>query len=161
MMNQFLLTYTAVIDTPPGRLAIRTDDSALIGLDYVDHRAPLKEPYTPMARDVVKQLQQYFRKFRFEFELPLRLDGTAHQQKVWQVLCNIAPGDTMTYGELATRIQSGARAVGNSCRRNPISIIVPCHRVVAAAGIGGYGGQVDGKVLDRKRWLLNHEGVRA
>lgn len=156
-----MLAYTAVIDAPPGRLAIRTNDSALIGLDYVDHRTTLKEPHTPMAREVVKQLQQYFRNSRFDFELPLRLDGTAHQQKVWQVLCEIAPGDTMTYGELATRIKSGARAVGNSCRRNPISIVVPCHRVVAVAGIGGYGGQVDGKVLDRKRWLLNHEGVRA
>ncbi len=64
----------------------------------------------------------------------------------------------MTYGGLATKLGSGARAVGNACRQNPISIIIPCHRVVAANGLGGYAGHTQGKVLDRKRWLLTHEG---
>jgi len=152
-----MAVYSAVIDAPPGRLAIQTSDSRLVGIDYVDQRTSLKKPLTPIAKEVVNQLQQYFRNAEYSFDLPLQFDGTSHQQRVWQTLLNIKSGKTMTYGELATRIKSGARAVGNSCRRNPISIVIPCHRVVAANGIGGYGGHVDGNVLDRKRWLLKHE----
>ena len=151
--------YTAVIDTPPGRLAIRADDGRLTGIDFVDKRTALMSPQNPLASEVTDQLQQYFHDPAFVFDLPVLLDGTEHQQKVWQQLVKIRPGHTMTYGELASRIGSGARAVGNSCRHNPISIVIPCHRVVASTGIGGYGGHVDGKVLDRKYWLLRHEGI--
>jgi methylated-DNA-[protein]-cysteine S-methyltransferase len=149
--------FSAVIDTPPGRLAITTDKEFLLGIAYVDRRTALQGPATELARDAVEQLQRYFSDPTFRFNLPLHTAGTAHQQKVWRQLQTIEPGETMTYGELATSIGSGARAVGNSCRHNPISIVIPCHRVVAANGIGGYGGHVDGKVLDRKYWLLRHE----
>jgi len=154
-----MVAYTAVIDTPPGRLAISTDNSRLTGIDFVDRRTALMQPQVSIAREVINQLQQYFRHSAFVFDLPVSLDGTVHQQKVWRVLSRIRSGNTMTYGELAARIKSGARAVGNSCRRNPVPIVIPCHRVVASSGIGGYAGHVDGKVLDRKRWLLRHEGI--
>jgi len=122
----------------------------LIGLEYVDGRTSLKSPQTTMAKEVTSQLKQYFKHPEFEFELPLLIDGSRHQRQVWQVLRQIKSGETMTYGQLADKIKSGARAVGNSCRRNPISIVIPCHRVVAASGIGGYGGHVGGDVLQRK-----------
>jgi len=131
----------------------------LIGLDYVDRRTLLKQPVTPMAGEVISQLKQYFKQSGYEFNLPLQFDGTSHQHKVWQALRQIKSGETTTYGQLADKIKSGARAVGNSCRHNPISIVIPCHRVVAASGIGGYGGHVDGEVLQRKHWLLKHEGL--
>ena len=153
------VSYAAVIDTPPGRLAISTDEGCLVGIDYVDNRTSLLEPATQLARTVVHQLGQYFNDPCYRFDLPLMTSGSSHQEKVWKQLRSIKPGDTMTYGQLAVRIGSGARAVGNSCRQNPVPIIIPCHRVVAASGIGGYGGHVNGKVLGRKHWLLEHEGA--
>ena len=159
-MTQATAADITVIDTPPGRLAIQTANDILTGIDYVDNRTALSGPATLFAREVVKQLKSYFNDGNFVFDLPLKLGGTSHQQKVWQQLRKIRSGDTMTYGDLASRIKSGARAVGNSCRHNPIPIVVPCHRVVAASGIGGYGGHVKGKVLDRKHWLLRHEGLK-
>ena len=154
-----MVAYSAVIDTPPGRLAIQTTDNALTGLEYVDKRSPLKQPQTPMAKEVISQLKQYFKQSGFDFDLPLQFDGTQHQNRVWQALRRIKSGNIITYGKLAANIKSGARAVGNSCRRNPIPIIIPCHRVVAASGIGGYAGHIDGEVLQRKHWLLQHEGL--
>ena len=153
------MSFSAVIDTPPGRLAITTDDYNLLAIDYVDKRTALQQPDGELACTTVEQLQRYFQDPAYTFRLPLKMAGTPHQLKVWEHLQRIKPGQTLTYGELALHINSGARAVGNSCRRNPISIIVPCHRVVSAHGIGGYGGHVSGKVLDRKSWLLRHERV--
>jgi methylated-DNA-[protein]-cysteine S-methyltransferase len=85
--------------------------------------------------------------------------GTAFQQRVWRALCDIPAGETRTYGELAKMLNSAPRAVGQACRRNPLPILVPCHRVVSAQGIGGYDGADAGVELQRKRWLLCHEGV--
>jgi methylated-DNA-[protein]-cysteine S-methyltransferase len=154
-----VVSFSAVIDTPPGRLAITTDDYNLLAIDYVDKRTILQQPDNELARTVVEQLQCYFDDPSYTFHLPLKMAGTPYQIKVWQHLQRIKPGQTLTYGELATRIDSGARAVGNSCRRNPLPIIVPCHRVVSAHGIGGYAGHVSGRVLERKSWLLRHEQV--
>ncbi len=159
-MTQPVAADITVIDAPLGRLAVRTTDSALIRIDHVDNRASLIKPKTPLAREVVRQLQSYFSDPAFAFDLPLQFAGSAHQQKVLKTLCGIRSGDTMTYGGVAARIMSGARAVGNGCRRNPISIVIPCHRVVAANGIGGYGGHVNGGVLNKKHWLLRHEGLK-
>jgi O-6-methylguanine DNA methyltransferase len=100
-------------------------------------------------------LAAYFRGTLLQFELPLRMPGTPFQQKVWEELRAIPYGETISYMELARRIghPGASRAVGSANGRNPISIVVPCHRVIAADGtLGGYGGG-----LDRKEWLLQHE----
>jgi methylated-DNA-[protein]-cysteine S-methyltransferase len=93
------------------------------------------------------------------FDLAVVMQGTPFQQRVWQALRDIPAGETRSYGQLAAHLGSGARAVGNACRHNPVSIVVPCHRVVGAAGLGGYSGHTQGPVLRRKSWLLAHEGV--
>ncbi len=106
----------------------------------------------PVAR---QQLAAYFAGMLTQFDLPLQLHGTIFQQQVWAALNCIPYGTTLTYGELAQRVgqPQAARAVGLANGRNPISIIVPCHRVIGANGkLTGYGGG-----LDRKQWLLNHE----
>jgi methylated-DNA-[protein]-cysteine S-methyltransferase len=87
----------------------------------------------------------------------LALTGTSFQQKVWQAIQKIAPGKTKTYGQLAKQLASAPRAIGQACKSNPIVIIVPCHRVVAANDIGGYAGARDGARVETKKWLLNHE----
>src|SRR5262249_52747144 len=105
---------------------------------------------------VCEQLAAYFAKELREFDVPLAPAGTEFQKKVWHELRQIPHGETISYGELACRIKQPAasRAVGRANGQNPISIIVPCHRVIGANGtLTGYGGG-----LDRKRWLLQHEG---
>ena len=84
--------------------------------------------------------------------------GTAFQQRVWVALQQIPVGEVRTYGELAAELGSSARAVAQACRANPLIVLIPCHRVVSASGLGGYMGKTDGPLLEIKRWLLHHEG---
>lgn len=84
--------------------------------------------------------------------------GTPFQRRVWRALQGISPGSVLTYGALARQLGSSARAVANACRANPLPIIIPCHRVVAARGVGGYLGETVGEAIAIKRWLLHHEG---
>jgi O-6-methylguanine DNA methyltransferase len=115
----------------------------------------MERPQARPLRAAAEQLDQYFAGARRRFDLPLDLPGTPFQQRVWQALSEIPFGETLSYGQLAARIgkPGAARAVGLANNRNPISIIVPCHRVIGADGsLTGYGGG-----LDRKRWLLAHE----
>ncbi|MGB5306096.1 MAG: methylated-DNA--[protein]-cysteine S-methyltransferase [Gammaproteobacteria bacterium] len=151
--------YDCVLSSPLGRLGLRIENGHLCRLDYLPRNTPLKPAASPLARRVYKELQTYFSSPVARFSQPLTLDGTPFQQRVWQALKRIPPGKTLTYGELAARLGSGARAVGNACRHNPVSIIVPCHRVVGAAGIGGYSGQTRGREIHRKQWLLAHENA--
>jgi methylated-DNA-[protein]-cysteine S-methyltransferase len=150
--------YDIVMDTPPGRLGIRLQDRQVSGVDYVSRRTPLRPAASPFARQVARALRAWMQDAATPLDLPVLLSGTEFQQRVWTALQSIPRGEVRTYGEIARQLGSGARAVGNACRRNPLSILVPCHRVVAAGGVGGYGGRTGGAVLERKRWLLRHEG---
>jgi methylated-DNA-[protein]-cysteine S-methyltransferase len=152
-------TYDIVLDSPLGKLGARLQDECITRLDYLDSRAGLKPATTLPGRQVVAQLAQYFANPQHHFSLPFELHGTGFQRRVWHALTQIHPGKTLTYGELAGKLGSGARAVGNACRNNPVSIIVPCHRVVGVSGIGGYSGKTDGREIKRKQWLLTHEGI--
>jgi methylated-DNA-[protein]-cysteine S-methyltransferase len=151
------------IESPIGRLLLTSDGTALTGLYMEPYRkAGSTEGWTqdatvaPLAA-AVRQLNEYFAGRRREFDLPLRLHGTVFQTRVWHELAAIPYGQTWSYGQLARRINqpSASRAVGLANGRNPISILVPCHRVIGADGsLTGYGGG-----LERKRWLLAHEGL--
>jgi methylated-DNA-[protein]-cysteine S-methyltransferase len=102
-------------------------------------------------------LARYFTNPRARFDVPLVLDGTPFQRLVWRALRRIPSGRVMTYGELARQLKTSARAVGNACRANPVPLFVPCHRVVAKGGEGGFMGRRGGPALGLKRWLLQHE----
>jgi methylated-DNA-[protein]-cysteine S-methyltransferase len=146
------------MDTPIGRLVLGSDGDRLTGVWLPnDARAPRRSGHDAPAvlKDTAVQLQEYFAQERREFDLPLELDGTAFQRDVWAELTFIPYGETISYGELARRVgrPKGPRAVGQANGRNPIPIIVPCHRVLARDGIGGYGGG-----LPVKRALLALEG---
>lgn len=108
---------------------------------------------------IINELKAYFANPQHQFNIDLAPKGTPFQLKVWKALKSIPTGKTMTYGELAKQLGSNPRAIGQACRTNPIPIIVPCHRVVAANGPGGYTGQRSGEMMDIKMWLLKHEGV--
>jgi methylated-DNA-[protein]-cysteine S-methyltransferase len=149
-----------VIDSPAGELTLVAHDGVLAGLYLDDQRhRPAQEtfgvPDPELFGPVVAQLTEYFDGRRTEFDLPLALHGTPFQLTVWRALCAIPYGETISYGQLADQVgrPTASRAVGLANGRNPISIIVPCHRVIGSTGdLTGYGGG-----LDRKRMLLNFE----
>ncbi len=150
--------------SPIGELLLTSDGEALTGLDMCERRGkPASEPAAGSRRDdsvfqsIREQLAAYFRAELREFAIPLRMPGTPFQRLVWEGLQAIPYGSTVSYAELARRIgrPGASRAVGSANGRNPIAIVVPCHRVIAADGtLGGYGGG-----LDRKEWLLELEGT--
>ncbi|MGH3982874.1 MAG: methylated-DNA--[protein]-cysteine S-methyltransferase [Pseudonocardiaceae bacterium] len=149
-----------VRDSPVGTLTLVALNGTLTGLfmDQQRHRPPEEtfgEPDPTPFTEVIRQLDEYFAGERTEFDLPMTLVGTPFQRTVWAALREIPYGETVSYGHLAERIgrRSAARAVGLANGRNPIGIIVPCHRVVGAVGdLTGYGGG-----LQRKRHLLDFE----
>jgi methylated-DNA-[protein]-cysteine S-methyltransferase len=135
-------------------LSISQDKDASAVTDNSEKGANHKQ-----LQDIKQQLNNYFSIAKPISTATLLPGGTRFQKSVWKELCKIPLGETRTYGEIAKKLNSSARAVGNACRKNPIAIIVPCHRVVSATGIGGYAGKTEGKQLNIKRWLLKHEGV--
>ncbi len=150
----------AVVASPLGRIGISLANSgALASVDFLGSTADLHAPTDAAARAVVRDLERYFEDPAHPFDIPLQPMGTAYQQRVWRALRQVPCGEVWSYGRLAAYVESAPRAVGQACRRNPIPIIVPCHRIVARAGSGGYSGATDGPLLAIKRWLLEHEGV--
>jgi methylated-DNA-[protein]-cysteine S-methyltransferase len=150
-------SYEAVVAAPVGLLGVRLRGEQLVAIDIAPpHQAP-RRAASAATREVLDQLFRYFEDPRFQFQLPMAPEGTAYQRRVWQALVAIPWGTTRTYGELAAELGSSARAVGGACRRNPIPIVVPCHRVVSATGLGGFMGRVDGQPLAVKQWLIAHE----
>jgi methylated-DNA-[protein]-cysteine S-methyltransferase len=151
--------FNAVIDSPVGRLGIQMQGKALSRLVFLSGQHSLIEADTEQASDVLCSLRAYFENPRQTPDVAVQLSGTPFQHRVWQELRSIPVGKIMTYGTLATRLRSSARAVGNACRRNPVPIVAPCHRVVAGNGLGGFAGDSRGRLVSVKRWLLEHEGV--
>lgn len=143
---------------PTFSLGIRCTADEIIGIDYLSPDTPEHAPAIPLAHEAVRQLRAWLADPHFVFGLPLAPAGTHFQRRVWAAIAAIPCGETLAYGELATRIGSGPRAVGNACGANPYPIVVPCHRVVAAhRGLGGFARQRDGLMLEIKRWILLHE----
>ena len=154
-------TFTMPMATPVGRLVLESDGDVLIGIWLPTPGTKARgdgRDAPPVLKETVTQLEEYFARERTEFDIPMELDGTAFQKEVWVELSRIPYGETISYGELARRVgrPRGPRAVGQANGKNPVPIIVPCHRVLASNGIGGYGGG-----LPMKRALLAVEGLTA
>jgi methylated-DNA-[protein]-cysteine S-methyltransferase len=154
-------TSTMPLETPIGRLVLESQGDVLIGIwlptQGVAPRGGTSDT-APVLKEAASQLEEYFARERTEFDVAMELDGTPFQRDVWAELSRIPYGETISYGELARRVgrPKGPRAVGQANGKNPIPIMVPCHRVLASNGIGGYGGG-----LPMKRALLAVEGLTA
>jgi methylated-DNA-[protein]-cysteine S-methyltransferase len=153
----YSMDYQTKLAAPFGVLGIRCDDRVLLGIDILPAAEKPQRAASDFAKTVCEQLLRYFDNPEFRFSVPLKPDGTPHQQKVWQAMRDIPRGETRSYGELAAALKSGAQAVGQACGANPIPIIIPCHRVVGKSGLGGFMRHASGASLDIKRWLLAHE----
>jgi len=154
------IMFNAVIDAPFGKVGIRLEGEAVREIVYLPESTRNIAPDTPLAREAAAQIERYFEQASMTFELPLAACGTAFQQRVWQAISEIPPGVVLTYGQLAKQLGSVPRAVGQACGSNFFPIVIPCHRVVSASGIGGFAHHAgDGFFRNVKRWLLAHEGV--
>ncbi len=149
--------FDALYRAPFAVLGIRTKGESLASLDYLPLDVAPAEPKNKFAREVVKQIEAYLAAPSFRFDLPLQIEGSEFRRRVWQVMCEIPPGQTLTYGEVARRLDSAARAVGSACGDNKIPLVIPCHRVVARNGIGGFMHTTGDRETGIKRWLLAHE----
>lgn len=161
--------YTWQCDSPLGEIYLAAEEACLIGLWFkgqrffakgLPERTVCRE--TPILRETVEALEGYFHGERLQKLPPLHPSGSAFQKSVWRLLLQIPYGQTSTYGALSEKlcaqgICSSARAVGNAVGQNPISVLIPCHRVLGADGtLTGYAGG-----LERKKWLLQHEKESA
>lgn len=143
-------------NSPVGPLTLFEEDGRIIAVEW-GWPPETDEPPAPVLEQARDQLDAYFEGKRTQFDLPLDPMGTPFQKKVWQALAAIPFGATRSYGELAVELGTAPRALGGACGRNPIPILIPCHRVLAAdRSLGGYSG-MDG--IDTKRFLLQLEGV--
>jgi methylated-DNA-[protein]-cysteine S-methyltransferase len=147
--------------TPFAVLGIRTAGDRLTGIEYLPRGAATLEPASRLAERVCRQLERYLDDPGFRFDLPFDYRGTRFQCKVWRAIHAIPSGQTLTYADIAQRLRSAPRPVGGACGANRIPLVIPCHRVLAANGIGGFMNARGGFPLEVKRWLLRHEGVRV
>jgi len=141
------------------RLAVLSNEQVILALQYVGPEVALRAPSDAPGRQLAQQVEAYLADPTFVFDLPLRWAASAFQRRVCMALRQIPSGNTETYGSLAKHLKSAPRAVGGACRRNPFPLVVPCHRVVAVTGIGGFSGNTSGPMLELKRALLQHEGA--
>lgn len=157
------LQFCAIVPAPFGAVGIRTDGEHLLEVVYLPPSFESQAPRNALATQAALQVGRYLQDPDFAFNLPLTSVGTVFQQKVWQVIAAIPRGAVLTYGDVARRIASAPRAVGQACGANWFPLVIPCHRVTAAAGLGGFAHHDDaaGFHLGVKRWLLMHEGLAA
>lgn len=154
------------LDSPVGVLVVREVRGAITALEWLKPRPPAggraassgrnSSEISPLLVEAARQINEYFTRRRRNFELPLAPAGSPFHQSVWRLMREIPYGSTVTYGELARRLGCAAQPVGGACGANPIAILIPCHRVVAADGLGGFSGGVG---VESKRFLLHHEGA--
>lgn len=154
------------LDSPAGPLILRESQGAITGLQWLkpNRSVPQAEPSagwdsggaSPLLLEAARQIGEYFAGRRRGFDLALAPAGSPFHQNVWQLMRGIPFGGTATYGELARELGCAAQPVGGACAANPIAILIPCHRVVAATGLGGFSG---GAGVESKRFLLRHEGA--
>ena len=153
--------YSARLATPFAVLGIRTGAEQLLSIEYLPKGAATLAPVSRFAERVCRQLERYLDDADYRFDLPFEYRGTAFQCKVWRAISSIPRGRTMTYVGVAKQLGTAPRPVGGACGANRLPLVIPCHRVLSANGIGGFMHAKSGFPLEVKRWLLKHEGVTS
>lgn len=152
--------FDAVLPAPFGKVGVRVDGARIHEIVYLPDSFAEIAPADPLTQRVAEQLAAYYANPDIAFDLPLATRGTDFQRKVWDAICAVPRGGLTTYGTIARSLRSMPRAVGQACGQNWFPIVIPCHRVVAANGLGGFAHHgEEGFHLGVKRWLLRHEGA--
>lgn len=149
--------YAAVLIAPFGALGIRVADQKLLRIEFLPPASQPQTPRCPISEQITNALERCLDDPRQNHGLALPKTGTNFQRRVWAEIAAIPCGQTRTYGEIAKRINSAARAVGQACGANPYPVLVPCHRVVGQGDLGGFSNARGGFLLEAKRWLLARE----
>ena len=144
---------SSIYTTPLGRFEVVHNEHFIFNASFTQKLGTTAQ--TALSELIDSELSAYFANNQHRFQLPLKPQGSPYQQKVWNALLVIPVGRTLTYGELATSLQSSPRAVGQACKKNPLALFIPCHRVVGKNDLGGYMGNL--QALPYKEALLNHE----
>jgi methylated-DNA-[protein]-cysteine S-methyltransferase len=151
------MTVDAILASPIGPLGLTLSEGSLSALSFLPaSQTPslsLEKPFQVIAAEI----SAYFKNPGHRFNLPLKPQGTPFQLRVWQALLAIPAGETRSYQELAQELKTSPRALGNACRKNPLPLLIPCHRVLAKSGLGGYCGAITGEFIKIKQFLLQHE----
>ena len=159
MTSQTTDIFSAIVPAPFGAIGIRSTGDLLQELSYLPPQYKAKPASDKLSKKVAMQVAAYLKNPDYVFDLDLPDVGTEHQRKVWSVINAIPRGKVLTYGEVAHKIRSAPRAVGQACGANWFPLIIPCHRVTASGSIGGFARH-DGRFHQSvKRWLLQHEQV--
>jgi len=156
-----LEAFQAKIPAPFAVLGVRTSGEMLAGIDYLPSGAATLSPTNRLAERVCRQIERYLDDAEFKFDLPFEFRGTDFQCRVWRTVHRIPSGSTRSYLDIARELHSAPRPVGGACGANRIPLVIPCHRVLANGGIGGFMHARRGPALEVKRWLLRHEGAEA
>ena len=151
--------YHARLQTPFAVLGIRTEGERVARIEYLPKGAAALAPLNKLAERACKQIERYLDDPRYKFTLPFDYMGIDFQCRVWRAISSISSGKTITYSGIAKVIKSAPRPVGGACGRNRLPLIIPCHRVLAAGGIGGFMHASGGEPIAIKTWLLQHEGA--
>ncbi len=155
-----LESYHAKYPAPFAVLGVRVVGNILINIDYLPKGVAVLAPLNALAERVCRQIERYLDDPAYRFDLPFEFNGTPFQRRVWQAICTIPSGRTLTYLDVARTLSTAPRPVGGACGANRIPIVIPCHRVVGSNGLGGFMKARGGFPLEIKRWLLRHEGAK-
>lgn len=154
-------THSIRFATPFATIGITTSAVGVTQVQYLPDDTPLLAATDALAERAAREVERYVADPAMRFTVPLAPHGTPYQRRVWDAIAAIPAGESRTYGELAGKLMSAARAVGQACGSNPLALLIPCHRVVGSRGaLGGFMHAASGDPLAIKRWLLVHEGYR-
>jgi methylated-DNA-[protein]-cysteine S-methyltransferase len=151
--------YDVTVEFPKFKVGVATRDGVVTQLKYLPLSFASIPAKTPLAQRAARQLEAYRDNADSPFDLPVVIEGSALQKAVWQAMRAIPRGKTRTYGDIAKELSAEAQDVGQACGDNRLPLVIPCHRVVAANGIGGFAHDTSGYLLETKRWLLMHEAA--
>lgn len=151
--------FQARIPTPFALVGVRTEGDVLAELVFLPPGMGAAPPGNKLAERACRQIEKYADDPDYRFRLPLKAVGTPFQRRVWEAICAVPRGSTQTYGQMARALRSAPRAVGQACGSNYFPLVIPCHRVVAAGGLGGFAHNDGGYLLQVKRRLLAHEAT--
>jgi len=151
--------YDVTVEFPKFKVGVATRGGVVTELKYLPLSAPSVSSKNELAKRAEQQLQGYRSDPNSAFDLPVVIEGSDLQKAVWRAMCAIARGRTRTYGDLARELGADAREIGQACGDNRLPLVIPCHRIVAADGIGGFAHATSGYLVEAKRWLLMHEAA--
>ena len=151
-------TYQTCISAPFGYVCVYSSTNYVTRLALLASKVPSNSRLNKFAKEAREQVKAYLKNSAFKFDLPIKITGSAYRKLVWNEIVKIPARETRTYGDIATLVGSSARAVGGACGDSVLPILIPCHRVVARAGLGGFMHSSGGFSLKVKWWLINHEG---